>query len=284
MKLDYTWETIEARRDRIHRRAPGLAVRTKKQAQRFVDSVGFCFLFQSENSELPCLWNAVCGMRDAVPPKRSQRDPYFSLRSDLKSILPDGRRVYYGKILQGRLTVISLEFLPYFFALSPRLGKRDEYIDEFKHGRLTPAAKEIMDALQDTSPQGTKGLKLAVGCSARHWNAGFEKAIGELQSKMFIANVTREYDPSTFEWEPVHKCFSQQLKRVRKITADEARIQILGKYFENQIVSSVRAVHHVFGWKKQLIFKTLGSLINRGKILPNVKVDGKDSIFYAHIR
>jgi len=283
MKLDYTWEAIESRRDRIHRRAPELAVRTKKQALKFINKVGFCFLFQAENSELPCLWNAVCGMRDAVPPKRKVRDPFQSLMSDLKRILPGGRGVFYGKVLQGRPSVISLDLLPYFFALSHRVGKRDEYLSEFLHGRLTPIAKEIMDSLLDSSPQDTKGLKLAVVGTSRHRNLSFEKALGELQSNMFIVNVADEYDPFASEWEPVHRSFNQQLKKVRHISVDEARTQILGKYFENQVVSSVQAIHRVFGWKKQIIYKALGALIQRGIIVPNVKVDGKDSIFYAHI-
>lgn len=283
MKLEYTWEAIEALRDKIHRRTPELAVHTKLQARRFVEKVGFCFLFQAENSELPSLWNALCGMRDAVPPKRLRRDSYLSYVSDLKSILPDGSKVFYGKVLQGRPTVISREYLPYFLALARRSGKRDEYVHEFLHDGLSPMAKEIMEALLDKSPLDSKGLKLAVGGATRHRNSGFEKAISELQSKMFIVNAATEYDPFTVKWEPIYRSFSPQLKRIHKFTLDDARVAILGKYLECQVVSSVQAIHHVFGWKKQAIFKTLGALINRGTIVPRVKVDGKDRTFYAHI-
>lgn len=283
MKLDYTWESIELKRDKIHRRSPELAVRTRNQALRFINKVGFCFLFKSSDSELPSLWNAMCGMRDALPPKRSQRGPYLSFMSDLKSIAPDGKKVYYGKVLQGRPTVISLEFLPYFFALYHRLGRKDEYLNEYLRGRLSPLSKEIMEALIDSSPQDTKGLRLFVGSNSRIKNPSFEKAIGELQSKLLIVNVAKDYDPFTFEWEPVHKSFGQQLAKVRTISAEEARVKILGKYIETEAVSSVQAIHHLFGWKKQIIFKTLGTLIQRGSIVASVKVDGNDGTFYAHI-
>ena len=78
MKLNFTWEEIERWRDKRHRRLPRLAVITKEDALSFIDEVGFCFAFKSENSELPCLWHAACGMRDPAMPKHTHHDPAIS--------------------------------------------------------------------------------------------------------------------------------------------------------------------------------------------------------------
>ena len=78
MKKEFTWDYIEQWRDRVHRRRPTLAVATKSQALKFVNDVGFCFAFKAENSELPCMWHAACGMRKPIMPEHTHHDPYIS--------------------------------------------------------------------------------------------------------------------------------------------------------------------------------------------------------------
>jgi len=171
--------------------------------------------------------------------------------------------------------------LPFFLALAHRMGTREEHLTEFARGRLSSEAKQIMDALGESSPQETKGLRLCVMGRSRSFAAKFEKAMHELQTKMFIVNVADEYDPTAFQWAPLYKKFPKELRRARKTSLDEAREQVLGKYFECQYVSSVRDVQRTLGWKKQVIFRTLGSLMQKGMIAPKVRVDGNNGKFYA---
>ena len=281
MKLEYTWDDIQARRDEIHRRTPDRALRTRAQTLRFVERVGYCFLFGSERSDLPSILNAVSGTRGVLSPDRRVRDPYFSFLAGLRDVLPKGKDVFYGKVLQGRPSIVSLEILPSFLALAHRLGGKEEYLNEFARGRLSPLAKQIMDTLVDTSPLDTKGLRLAILGRSRSMAAPFEKAMNELQTKMLVVNVAEEYDPAAFQWAPLHRRFGKQVRRARSMSLEVAREQILGKFFSVQVVSSVRDVQRALGWKKQLIFRTLGSLLEEGVIVASAKVEGKDSHFYA---
>ncbi len=285
MKLDYTLDGIESRRDKIYRRTPELALQTRQQTLKFIEKVGFCLLYGSgaESLEIPCIWNAVAGMRDPIDPSRRHGEPQHEFVTDLRGVLPSGRTVFYGKVLQGRPTAVSLELLPYFLALVQRVGGKDEYMSEYRHGRLTPVAKEIMEVLSESSPVETKGLKLAVVGRARSRSSAFEKAMNELQSRMFIVNVANTYEAAAPAWETVYKAFGRQLRRARALSADEAREEIIHKYFQSQIVSSVQSIHRTFGWRKQTIFKALGGLMEKGKISANVKVDGRNSKFYAYI-
>src|SRR5664279_1620798 len=100
MKRDFTWEHIEAWRDRVHRRLPRSAVGTKARALQFINEVGFCFAFKSENSEIPCLLHAACGMRDPAPPIHTHHDPYISFVWKMKDVLPGAHLIYYGKLLK----------------------------------------------------------------------------------------------------------------------------------------------------------------------------------------
>ncbi|HET6272042.1 MAG TPA: hypothetical protein VFG32_03610 [Bacteroidota bacterium] len=281
MKLAYTSEEVELWRDKIHRRNPRLAVKSKAQALRFIEDVGFCFAFKSENSESPCLWHAALGTRNPEMPKHTHHDPYLSFVWEMKNILPSERKIYYGKLLKHRPTMISMAYFPHFYALSERTGTPDEYLDEFSRGKLSPVAKAIMDSLADTSPQVTKGLKLATGNHTKGDRAVFDKAIAELQSKMFIVKVAEHHEPFTFEWAPVHSTFPAMVRKSRKISAPIARCAILERYFRNQLIGTVDAIHRLFGWKKQIVYQSLGKMVEEGIIIPNVRVDGKDSKYYC---
>ena len=94
MGLDYTSEQVEEWRDRVHRRTPGRAVGTKRQALAFIESVGFCFAFKAENSELPCLWHAAMGMRNPIMPLHTHHDPGIGFVWEMKDVLPAEGKIH----------------------------------------------------------------------------------------------------------------------------------------------------------------------------------------------
>ncbi len=289
MKLDFTWDEIEKRRDTIHRRTPDRALRTKSQTLRFVDRIGYCLLFGSERADMPSILNAVAGTRDGFARSNRQRELRHSYYSEMRHFLPRGSDVFYGKVIHGRPSVISLKLLPAFLTLAHRLGGTDEYLTEFARGRLTQMGKQIMDALVDSSPLDTKGLKLAILGRSRAGAANFEKALNELQTKMLVVNVADEYEPAAFAWAPLYKKFGKHVRRARTMSPDVAREHILEKFFSFQVVSSVRDVQRSLGWKKQIVFRSIGRLIEKGAIVASARVEGKDSHYYAitgqrHIR
>jgi len=283
MKRRFTRAEIEGWRDRVHCRLPKLAVRTKEEALDFVDRVGFCFAFKSENSELPCLWHAACGMRNPLMPQHSHHDPYLSFVWEMKDILPSERKIYYGKLLKRRPTMISLKYLPYFYVLSDRTGSLREYVQEHGRGRLSATARDIMEALEDSSPQVTQGLKIATGRMSKGDRAEFDRAVAELQSKMYIVKVGEQHDPFTFIWAPIEQCFRKELRRSRGISADLARRRILAKYFENQLVATVGQIVRLFRWPKQAVFQTLGRLVRDGFVTTDVTVEGESQQCYCLI-
>ncbi len=282
MKLSLTVAEVDKWRDRTHRCVPRLAVRTKKQTLDFVNDVGFCFAFKAVNSELPCLLHAAAGDRNHMLPRNAQSDAHLSFVWEMKNILPSEKKIFYGKVLKRRPTMISLEYLPYFYALAERTGTKEEHQLQFKSGRLSDLARNIMDALMDSSPQVTKGLKLATGKHAKDDRSEFDKAMAELQSKMYIVK-TAEYHPFTFEWALVRKSFPGQVRQARKISAEEARVKILERYFRNQLIASVPLIQRLFGWNRRNIYQTLGHLVNRGTIMANVKIEHHSSNYYCLI-
>jgi hypothetical protein len=281
MKLNFTQEEIESWRDRVHRRLPSRAVNSKQGALRFVNDVGFCFAFKAENSELPCLWHAACGARDPVMPEHTHHDPAISFVWDMKNVLPAEGKIYYGKLLKKRPMMVALEYLPFFVVLAQRTGAKNEYEKEFLKGRLTATARAIMEALLDSSPQTTKGLKLATGNQRKSARPQFDRAIAELQGKMFIVKVAELNDPFTFVWAPFREAFPDAIRKSRRITPETARVRLLERYFRNQLVSSVPAIARLFRWERQMIFHTLGRLVRTGIITTGIKVEGRDHRYYC---
>jgi hypothetical protein len=256
-----------------------LAVTSKTQAARFIENVGFCFAFKAENSESPCLWHAAIGQRDPKMPLHTHHDPYISFVWEMKNILPAEKKIFYGKLLRNRPTMVSLEYFPYFYSLSRRSGRKDEYLVESTRGSLSREAKLIMDALSDSSPQVTKGLKIASGLHTKSDRRMFDRAIAELQRKMFIVKVAEHYNPFTFEWETVVRRFPIETKRSRGISEEQARQKILQRYFQNQLVGTVASIQRLFGWEKQVIFRTLGYLKSMGVVSPDFAVDGNTKCY-----
>ena len=201
----------------------------------------------------------------------------------MKDVLPAEGKIYYGKLLKRRPTMVSLEFLPYFYVLSGRTGVPDEYRKEFLTGRISGLARDIMEALADSSPQVTRGLRLATGSFAREDRSTFDKAITELQARMFIVKVAEQSDPFSFVWAPFTKAFAPQVRKARRISSETARQKLLEQYFRNQLVGSVESIQNLFRWGKQTIYQALGKLVQDGIIMPNVKVNGTEKRFYAHI-
>jgi hypothetical protein len=220
-------------------------------------------------------------MRDPVMPEHTHHDPYISFVWEMKDVLPAEGKIYYGKLLKRRPTMVSLEYLPYFYVLSGRTGAKDEFRKEFLTGRISALARDIMEALKDSSPQVTRGLKLATGTFTKEERGGFDKAITELQAKMFIVKVAEENDPFSFVWAPFTKAFAPQVRKARRIMPETARQKLLEQYFRNQFVGSVDSIHNLFRWGKQTIYQTLGKLVQDGVITPNVKIVGNDKRFYA---
>ena len=278
-----TWEEIEKRRDRTYCRTPLLQVKSIDEALDFVNQIGFCFAFKANNSELPCLWHAAAGERKPVYPKHSHHDPYIGLVWQAKDDLAHSKKIYYGKALKNRPSMISLEFFPYFYRLSRNSLEPDAYIADYMAGNLSSEAKRIMDAMTENSPQITSDLKIAAGFSNPKNRAAFDKAMAELQMKMYIVKIGEFYDPFTFLWDLVDRRFESELEQVKDISRQRAIEKILRQYFKTVFVAKTIDIERMFKWPKFEIEEMLKKLVNEDFIQDGFSIEDKSGQFYAHL-
>src|SRR6478672_8126645 len=94
-------EEIEQYRDRKWRREDASRVGTAQQVEAMVEDLGFCLGLTDARKNLPSVYVAVCGRRDAHMPRNVQKDYEASRAWVLKDETVARGRVYYGKLVRG---------------------------------------------------------------------------------------------------------------------------------------------------------------------------------------
>lgn len=274
-----TWDDIEVLRDKTFFRTPSLQVKTINEANTFVNNVGFCFAFKANRSECPCLWHAAAGQRNPIYPIHTHSDPFIGLVWQAKDILAAEKKIYYGKALKKRPTMISLDFFPDFYFLQKIQNSVLNYMAEYQRGTLSHESKRIMDALSDHSPQITADLKIASQLSHPDKRSVFDKAIAELQQKMYIVKIAEFYDPFTFLWELVENRFAEEIAVSAKLNQSSACKKILKKYFELLWISDIKTIKRLFGWQEYTIQSVIETLVNENFISDSIVIKQEKKLF-----
>jgi hypothetical protein len=213
--MGYGVEDLEKQRDRRFRRLPRIRVHSERTALQFVDDVGFCLVFTNRTQQLPCLWVAVCGRRDPVFPEHSHHDPELMLTWNLKDLLPAKRRVYYGKLILGKPSMVSLAHFPDFYALHGP-AHDEQYLYDYEDGLLSRAAKQIMDAL--------------------------------VERKLYITMIEARYEPAfTYVWDLLEAWLPTPVARGREIPRHEAVYRLTRQYLSVVYYASLTQIERVVG-------------------------------------
>lgn len=271
-----TRQAVIDRREVRYRRRLTLRVTTKEQAVEFVKDVGFCFLFPIQRVEMPSLWDAIAGR---VVKTTNKHTGYEIERTwGWKDEALNQKVWFYGKLLRGRATLVSLDFLPNFYALSENYGDYEQdYLDEYRTGALSAEAKAIYEALLKHGALDAVRLRREARLSAEANKPRFEKALTELQTGLKVLPVgiapvgAWRY---AFIYEILPRWLPDLPERARPISRAEARCQILDRYIHNVIASPLAAAARVFGWKLTDARQAAEALADRGRIELDAKIKG----------
>jgi hypothetical protein len=273
--MDITWEEVERHRDRTFRRRKSLAVRGAKSAMAFINEAGFCTAF-SAHEHLPCLWVAVCGRRNPRMPHHTHSDYGIALTWELKDRLPDSRQVFYARLLHGKPSLISLEFLPCFYRVFGPQGEAG-----------TPRAlglteQGILDWLSTHPPQPTYQLRLHADFRGRLPKARFEKAMARLQELLYVMKTETVYEPKfTYYWGLVERVYQQAVRKARRLSPEAALEKILRKYFDAVLCARRRDLVSIFrGVEPGLLSGVLSEMVESGTLRAGERIAGKEGFWY----
>ena len=214
-------EEVEAFRDRAWRREPEARVETAIEAEKLVESVGFCATMTDSRRPGPSLYVAVCGRRDAHMPRNVQKDPESSLTWVLKDELMRRGRVYYAKLTKNRSTFVAPRLVPHFNALWG-VARRDEA------KTLSADARAVLKVLRKEWEMATCDLREASKVTER---PRFTRALDELQRTLKVIPQEVLYEPwFTYIWALSEGRFAGELSR--KVKRDEALREVARAYLE----------------------------------------------------
>ncbi|MBC7237112.1 MAG: hypothetical protein H5T69_14825 [Chloroflexi bacterium] len=276
MATEYRLQEIEALRDIRYHRTPERRIQSEEEALAFVNEVGFCFLFSAKGIEMPTLWAATVGSRRPLP--HTHHDPDLGKVWQWKDSLPAKGALFYGKLLLGKPMLISLEWLPFFYALSPNYGDEDDYLTQYQEGLMTVEAKNVYEALLNEGAMATSRLRQAAGLPGGGANARrFERALAELQRELKIAKVGIS-DANRWGYAYVYDLFQRRFpdvpERARKISTDEAQSRLLLCYLHNVVAQIESAARRLFGWDEWEWQRLLQRLEDRDLIVRGVRIIG----------
>lgn len=256
---------LRAHRVRTFNLPPQKRVLNPAQALTFVNKRGYVYFWAIKGIDLPSLWTAVAGNRLVA----DKHDDPGHITWGWKDNALDKKIWYYGKILRGKATMISLEIAPYFYALSENYGSPEEdYLIAYREGRLTQAAKQVYEALLDKGSLHTIDLRKESKL-ANAKDSEFNKALEQLQRDFKILPVgVAEAGAWKYShiYEIVTRHFPDLSEQARKITESQARAKLLELYFDMVGAAQLRDVNKLFGWGNEVIKRTVNRLIENGKL------------------
>ena len=256
---------LKAHRTRTFHLPPAKPLASASQALRFVNQRGFVYFWPIKGIDFPSLWSAVAGDR---PVADAHDDPGHVTWGWKDSALP--RRIwYYAKVLRRKATMISLEVLPYFYALSDNYGSPEEdHLLAYEEGRLTLSARNVYDAILAKGPLDSISLRKAsrmTSAKESEWN----RALEDLQRDFKILPVGVAEAGAwkyAFIYEITARYYTDLPDRARSISESDARRKLLDLYFDSVGAAQIGDVKKLFGWSEELTRRALAGLASTGKL------------------
>jgi hypothetical protein len=257
---------LKSHRAKTFRLPPSPRVTSPKAALEFVNTRGFVYFWPIKGIDLPSLWTAVAGDRVVA----DKHDDPGHITWGWKDNALGKKTWYYAKILRKKATMISLEIAPYFYALSENYGSPEEdYLLAYEEGRLTQAAKQIYEALLKEGTLNTIDLRRAAKLTNAK-ESEFNKALEVLQADFKILPVGVSDAGAwkySFIYEIVTRHYPELAERARFISEAEARRKLAERYFVSVGAARESDANKLFGWPKELMARTINSLVEKRILL-----------------
>jgi len=262
--------------------AAGERLSSQKDAIDFVNRRSFVLFHPTKDALLPSLWVATAGDR----PVPNQHDDPGHITWQWKDTLLDQRVWFYGRLVRKRMTMVSLEFFPNFYALSPNFGDyENDYLVQYKAGNLIYEAKQIYEALLDNGPLNTLDLRKKAGLGGTKNQYRFTKGINHLQTELKIAPVgiaeAGRWNYS-FIYDIVPRYYPEIEQSSRNISISQAEKRLVGAYLSSVGASSEEEIRKLFSWTVKRTQKALQELLSDPtKPIQQISAfDGNGAIYY----
>lgn len=251
MKISF--EETENFRDKKWRREEILKIETAAQVEQMVEDLGFCLALTDARTNLPSVYIAVCGRREAFAPKNVQKDYEMSLAWTLKDEVCLRGKVYYAKLVKGRSMFVAPRMIPYFNAIWG-VSRKDE------KQKLSPDAQKVLRILRKEWEMATSDLREAAKIEDRK---NLTKALDELQKTMKVVPQEVVYQPKfTYIWTLAEARFPKELSA--KVSRETAVRELARAFLQMCGTTALGELSKAFGFYRWESGKANHQLVDEG--------------------
>jgi hypothetical protein len=272
---------VESFRAETFQLRPGSQLTNPDQAVDFVNRRGFVYFWPIKDILLPSLWAAVAGDR----PVPNNHDDPGHVTWGWKDNLLGKRRWFYAKVLRKKATIISLDTLPNFYALSENYGSPEEdHLVLYEQGRLSAEAKAIYEAILDEGPLDAVALRRAARMTSKESDNRFNRALTELQADFKIMPVGVAEAGAwryAFIYEIVARHHPEVLEQARFLSDMGARRQLVKQYFQSLGAASSSMLGRLLGWRMPLTQEVIAALVAQSFLVADVRIPEIAGDFFA---
>lgn len=245
-------EEIEKYRDKKWRREDSLKVETVDDVEAMVEDIGMCLGLTDERKQMPSVYIAVCGRRDAHMPRNVQKDPEASRSWLLKDEVMARGKVYYAKVYKGNSVFLAPRMIPVFNAIWGCTKKEEA-------DTLTDNARAVLKVLRKEWEMATADLRDATGLS----RTDLTKAMDELQRKMKVVPQEALYVPKfTYIWTLAEARFPKELSK--KMKREDAVRELARAYLQMCGMTLLGELSRKFGFYRWESGKANHELVDEG--------------------
>jgi len=268
-------DAVAAYRAETYRTRQDLRVETKEEAIAYVNARGFVMFRPIKGVVMPSLWTAVAG--DRVVP--NEHDDPGHVTWGWKDSLLGRRRWYYSKVLRKKATIISLDVVPYFYALSENFGSpEDDYLTQYRDGMMTTEAKQIYEVLLREGPMNSPALRRATSMTDSKSNYRFNRGLTELQGDFKVLPIGVA-EAGAWNYAFIHECVHRHhpeiLEQAKEIKIGEARQELVALYVRSVGAVQFSDLMKVFQWPKREMERTTDALVASGALVRGLEVEGQ---------
>lgn len=281
MKNQISTKKLKNYRAGTFRTSPGKQITTKEGALEFVEQRGFVYFWPIKDILMPSLWVAVAGDR----PVADAHDDPGHVTWGWKDSLLGARRWYYAKVLRKKATMISLEYAPYFYALTENYGSPEEdYLIQYMQGEMTQEAKTVYEALLFDGPMDTIALRRAARLTSKESSSRFNRALVDLQSDFKILPVGVSQSGGwrySFIYDLVPRHYPDLPNQAQSIRESEARRKLVYAYLRSVGAAQFRDISKLFRWSKKHVEESLNALGDSKDIFADLEIGKQPGTWFA---
>ena len=255
-------DELAAMRRARYRQTEVTHLRTEADALDFINDLGFVWLINLSDADLPSLHHAAPQPYEGEESRDAEKAESWW---DSKQTLPGRKACYYSKVLRGRGTFISWECFPAFHAV---YATGNDYEYDYRAGILSRDEKRVLDLIAACPGIPSPELRKRFGPIGKATTRALDRALQSLQETFRITVAGGSLEGWTIHnWALVEDWVPRRhLDEARKTDRSVAQEELALRYVRMAVAVTEGDIAWVFRWKRRATAEMVQRLVDEGRL------------------